>query len=100
MADAKKRNGKFIGAYIDKGIKAKLQAIADQQERPLSYVIEKILSEGVKHPNNQPAWQMSAFLYKYYDKRGALLYVGVTANMTARTAVHRYFYSRICSCLA
>jgi len=46
---AQKRNGRFVGAYIPKDIKRKLEAQARAQDRPLSWVIEKILSEGVKH---------------------------------------------------
>jgi predicted transcriptional regulator len=44
-----KRKGKFIGGYIPKDVKTKLQQRAREQDRPLSWVIEKILTEGVKH---------------------------------------------------
>lgn len=44
-----KRTGKFIGAYIKGDIKRKLEREAKAQDRPLSYIIEKILTEGVKH---------------------------------------------------
>ena len=47
---AKKRNGRFVGAYIPKDVKRKLETRAAQMDRPLSWVIEKILAEGVKHP--------------------------------------------------
>ena len=44
-----RRKGKFVGAYIPKDIKRKLAAQAAAQDRPLSWVIEKILAQGVKH---------------------------------------------------
>lgn len=44
-----KRNGKFIGAYVDKETKRKLQAEAKRLDRPVAWVIEKILEQGVKH---------------------------------------------------
>lgn len=44
-----KHKGKFVGAYVDSRVKKKLSAIAVEQDRPLSYIIEKILAEGVKH---------------------------------------------------
>lgn len=44
-----KRNGKFIGAYIQADVKRKLQREAKALDRPLSYLIERILSKGVKH---------------------------------------------------
>lgn len=44
-----KRSGKFVGAYISGDTKRKLEREAQAQDRPLSYVIEKILAEGVKH---------------------------------------------------
>ena len=43
---------KFIGAYVAEETKNKLQAIAAAHDRPLAWVIKKILVEGVKH---QPA---------------------------------------------
>lgn len=43
------RTGKFIGAYIPKDVKTKLQKEAKDLDRPLSWVIEKILADGVKH---------------------------------------------------
>ncbi len=39
----------FVGAYVDEPIKVALKAEADQLDRPLNWIIEKILSEGVKH---------------------------------------------------
>jgi hypothetical protein len=57
---ATKRKGKFVGAYIPKDIKRKLEAQATAQERPLSWVIEKILSRGVKHPTPEPALKEAA----------------------------------------
>lgn len=53
-----KRKGRFIGAYIPKEVKRKLEAQAEALDRPLSWLIEKILSEGVKHPTPQPAEEL------------------------------------------
>lgn len=45
-----KRKGKFIGGYIPETVKEKLQKRAKELDRSLSWLIEKILSEGVEHP--------------------------------------------------
>ena len=50
MSNTKRPGKKFIGAYISEETKAKLQRIADAQDRPLTYIVQKILSEGVIHP--------------------------------------------------
>jgi hypothetical protein len=55
-----RRKGKFVGAYIPRDIKRKLEAQAAAQERPLSWVIEKILAQGVKHPTSAPALKEAA----------------------------------------
>ena len=48
------RNGKqFIGAYIKAETKGKLQRLASAQDRPLAYIVEKILAEGVTHHKAQ-----------------------------------------------
>ena len=44
-----KRNGKFIGAYVDRNTKRKLKDEAKRLDRPVAWVIEKILEQGVKH---------------------------------------------------
>ena len=45
---------KFIGAYIPAPVKKRLEQIAKTQDRSLSYVVEKILDEGVKHQAQEP----------------------------------------------
>ena len=59
MAKAKRngrlRNGKaFVGAYVPEELHAKLVAEAQADDRPLSYLVKKILAEGVKHLKQQP----------------------------------------------
>lgn len=45
----------FVGLFPkDKTLKAKLQAIADAEDRSMSWVLEKFLSEGVKHHKSSP----------------------------------------------
>jgi predicted transcriptional regulator len=49
------RNGKsYIGAYIEPDTKKKLLALAKEQDRPLSYIIQKVLDMGVSH-RKQPS---------------------------------------------
>lgn len=43
------RTGKFVGAYVEADIKLALEKEAKRLDRSVSWVIEKILSEGVKH---------------------------------------------------
>ena len=48
----------ILSAWIDEGIKKKLQEMAKQQDRSLSYIMQKILSKGVAHlggNDGQPA---------------------------------------------
>lgn len=46
-----KRNGKFVGAYVAKSTKQALQDEARRMDRPVAWVIKKLLAEGVKHLN-------------------------------------------------
>lgn len=50
-----KRTGKFIGAYVAKTTKQKLKDEAKRLDRPVSWVIEKILEQGVKHLSGDKA---------------------------------------------
>jgi len=53
--DMSERNGKsYIGAYIEPDTKKKLLALAKEQDRPLSYIIQKVLDMGVSH-RKQPS---------------------------------------------
>ncbi len=55
------RTGKsFIGGYIKKDTKAKLNRVAKAQDRSLSYLIEKILESGVKHLEEQAQLKKAA----------------------------------------
>lgn len=40
---------KFVGGYVSEQLKRALQEIADQEERSVNFIFEKILTEGVKH---------------------------------------------------
>ena len=50
MSSMNERNGKaYIGAYIDSKTKKQLLEIAKREDRPLSYILQKVLSWGVTH---------------------------------------------------
>ena len=50
------RNGKkFVGAYVEADTKNKLQKLAQAADRPMNYIIKKILAEGVKHQTAKAA---------------------------------------------
>ena len=44
-----RRKSKFVGAYVPREVKRRLLVLAREQDRPLTYIIEKILEQGLKH---------------------------------------------------
>jgi hypothetical protein len=44
----------FVGGYVSKKLKRELEKIAQAEDRSVNWVLEKILTEGVKH-RTQPA---------------------------------------------
>ena len=39
----------FVGGYVSKKLKRDLEKIAEAEDRSVNWVLQKILSEGVKH---------------------------------------------------
>ena len=40
---------KFVGGYVSEELKLELDKIAKAEDRSMTYILEKILTEGVKH---------------------------------------------------
>ena len=53
--NTEQKKTEFISLRISKSVKAKLEAIALQQERPLSWVVSKIIE---KHVNSKQAGKL------------------------------------------
>jgi hypothetical protein len=39
----------FVGGYVDAKLKEDLEAIATKEDRSMNWLLEKLLTEGVKH---------------------------------------------------
>ena len=39
----------FVGGYVDGELKRALEKIAQAEDRSVTYIVEKFLSQGVKH---------------------------------------------------
>jgi hypothetical protein len=44
-----KKSKKFIGVWVDEEVHAKIKRLAENDERSISFTVERFLKAGVKH---------------------------------------------------